>query len=816
MRPHPFERVFAPRAIAVFGAAGADSVGGRVLRNVVAGGFAGTIHAIGDAAAAPPPGVRSCASLDEIEGEVDLAVIASPFEALPSIVRACAERGVGGAVIPTSTSGTTARGGAEERALRELLADAARGGLRLVGPNSLGLIRPGARLNATFTNGSASPGSIGLVSQSGAICATALDWAAAHRIGFSTVVSLGDALDVDFGEVLEYLALDRATKSILLYVETVRSARAFVSGLRIAARLKPVVVVKAGRHGAGAMGASSDDAFDAALARTGAVRVPSIERMFAAAWLLATPRTVSGNRLAILTNARGPALLAADRAAELGVVVPPLADETRRKLDEALPSSGAHSNPVDLLADADPARYGAAVELCLVDPNVDAVLAMLAPQALAKPAESAAAVVAASRGKAKPIIACWMGEELVRSARARFLDAGIPELATPENAVEAFGLLASYARNQRLLRQVPGPLAPDAIPQLDRAREIVRRALARGRDQLTTAELQRLLAAIGVRDRSAAGQQVRGTELYVGVSRDAVFGPVIRFGRGSAAGLVGEAVVALPPLNTAIIQTLVRTSRNAPVFTDAGGMTAPEVAAWERTLWAVSELVSELPEIRELEISPLVVAAREIYAAGARVAIALPAPEAGRYDHMAIHPYPSDIGARWQLPDGVTVTVRPIRPEDAETEASFVRNLSDDARHARFMTGVKELTREMLIRFTQIDYDRELALVGLVERAGTETQIAVARYIKADRESAHIAIVVADEWQGRGIGLRLLETLVAAARARGIVRLEGEVLADNTAVRSLLARLGFSLRRDPDGADIFLIEKRLAGDSEVR
>ena len=816
MRPHPFERVFAPRAIAVFGAAGADSVGGCVLRNVVAGGFAGTIHAIGDAAAAPLPGVRSCASLDEVEGEVDLAIIASPFEALPAIVRACAERGVGGAVIPTSTSGTTARGGAEERALRELLADAARGGLRLVGPNSLGLIRPGARLNATFTNGSASPGSIGLVSQSGAICATALDWAAAHRIGFSTVVSLGDALDVDFGEVLEYLALDRATKSILLYVETVRSARAFVSGLRIAARLKPVVVVKAGRHGAGAMGASSDDAFDAALARTGAVRVPSIERMFAAAWLLATPRTVSGNRLAILTNARGPALLAADRAAELGVVIPPLADETRRKLDEALPSSGAHSNPVDLLADADPARYGAAVELCLVDPNVDAVLAMLAPQALAKPAESAAAVVAASRGKAKPIIACWMGEELVRSARARFLDAGIPELATPENAVEAFGLLASYARNQRLLRQVPGPLAPDAIPQLDRAREIVRRALARGRDQLTTAELQRLLAAIGVRDRSAAGQQVRGTELYVGVSRDAVFGPVIRFGRGSAAGLVGEAVVALPPLNTAIIQTLVRTSRNAPVFTDAGGMTAPEVAAWERTLWAVSELVSELPEIRELEISPLVVAAREIYASGARVAIALPAPEAGRYDHMAIHPYPSDIGARWQLPDGVTVTVRPIRPEDAETEASFVRNLSDDARHARFMTGVKELTREMLIRFTQIDYDRELALVGLVERAGKETQIAVARYIKADRESAHIAIVVADEWQGRGIGLRLLETLVAAARARGIVRLEGEVLADNTAVRSLLARLGFSLRRDPDGADVFLIEKRLAGDSEVR
>jgi len=813
VRPHPFERVFAPRAIAVFGAADADSVGGRVLRNVVAGGFAGTVHAIGEPAADPLPGVRSSSSLAEVEGEVDLAIIASPLVALPGVVRACAQHRVGGAVIPVGVLDATRAGGSDARATRELLADAARGGLRIFGPSSVGLMRPGARLNATFTNGSASPGSLGLVSQSGAICATALDWAAAHRIGFSTVVSLGEALDVDCGEVLEYLALDRATKSVLLYVETIRSARAFLSGLRVAARIKPVVVVKAGRHGAGADGAratSADDAFDAALARAGAVRVPSIEQMFAAARLLATPHAVSGNRLAILTNARGPSVLAADRAADLGVVIPPLADETRRKLDAVLPLIGSHANPVDLLGDADPERYRGAVELCLADPNVDAVLAMLAPQALAKPAESAEAVIAASRGKPKPLIACWMGDGLVRSAHARFVDAGVPELAAPEAAVEAFGILASYARNQRLLRQVPGPLAPDAMPQIDRAREIVRGALARGRDQLTTAELHRLLATIDVRDRDAAGQRVRGTELYVGVARDDVFGPVIRFGRGSASGLVGEPVVALPPLDTAIIQTLVRTSRIAPAFTAAGGMAPAEVAAWERTLWAVSEIVSELPEIRELELCPVVAAASEVYASQARIVIAPPAPHAGRYGHMAIHPYPRDVGARWQLPDGVTVTVRPIRPEDAEMEASFVRNLSENARHFRFMIGLKELTREMLIRFTQIDYDRELALVGLVERGGQWTQIAVARYVKADPGSAHVAIVVADAWQGRGIGVRLFELLIEAARARGIVRLEGEVLAENTPARSLMARLGFSQRRDPDSPDLCLIERDLS------
>ena len=363
MEAHPFERVFAPRALAIFGAAG-RRLGRRPRpperrRRRVRGRRPRDRRRRGRAPAGRPVlrlarGGRGRASIWRSSRR--------RRGACPAIVRACAARGVGGAVLAVGASGATPPLEADETATRALLADAARGGLRLVGPNSIGIIRPGARLDATFTTGGVIPGSLGLVSQSGAICATALDWAAANRIGFSSVVSLGDALDVDFGEVLEYLALDPETKSVLLYVETVRSARAFLSGLRLAARIKPVVVVKAGRHGAGA-GAPSDDAFDAALARTGAVRVPSIERMFAAARLLATHRKVSGNRLAIVTNARGPSVLAGDRAADLGVVVPPLAEETRAKLDRALPAVGSHANPVDLLGDADPARYRAAVEL---------------------------------------------------------------------------------------------------------------------------------------------------------------------------------------------------------------------------------------------------------------------------------------------------------------------------------------------------------------------------------------------------------------------------------------------------------------------
>ena len=811
MRPHPFERVLAPRVIAVFGAGDEDSVGGRILRNVAAGGFAGAIHAIGGGSTGTVPGVRWHESLASVAGPVDLAVVATPLAEAPTVLRECAEYGVAGAVVSAGVSPEAHRQGVPSSFARDLAAVARRSGMRLVGPNSVGMIRTGARLNATSTHGSALPGALGLVSQSGAICATVLDWAAAHRIGFSTVVSLGDAVDVDFGDVLEYLALDTETRSILLYVETIRSARSFLSGLRIAARIKPVIVVKAGRRVAeDTRAASSDDAFDAALARAGAVRVASIEQMFAAARLLATPRVVAGNRLAILANARGPGLLAADRAGDLGVAVPQLTAETRRTLDAALPAIGSHENPVDLLGDADPRRYQAAIEACVADENVDAVLAGLAPQALAKPVETAEAVVAASRGAARPVIACWMGEGLVHVARALLVQGGIPQFATPESAVEAVHLLASYRRNQLLLRQVPGALAQEAMPRLDLARELVARVLAKGREALTTAELRKLLATVGVRDRAAAGERVGGTELHLRVSRDGVFGPVLRFGLGMSRGLRGEPVVSLPPLNTAIIDTLVQTSGLATALSTRSAMAAPDVAAIQRTLWAVSELVSELPEILELEVSPLVAHQGQMYASGARAAIARPLPGAGRYDHMAIHPYPIASGARWELPGGAIATVRPIRPEDAEMEASFVRNLSDNARHFRFMVGIKELTREMLIRFTQIDYDRELALVVLVEQGGTEVEIAVARYVmNPDVRSASVAIVVADEWQRKGIGTRLFGMLIDAARARGIERLEGEMLAENSAVRALVTRFGFTIRADPESADICLIEKML-------
>jgi acetyltransferase len=816
VRPHAFDRIFSPRAIAVFGAEEDESVGGRVLHNLAAGGFSGGIYAVGRQRFAAVP-LRRCAALDEVDGPVDLAVIATAT-GLRDVVRACGQRGVAGAVIPARPTLADGRRSVQADLSTDVIQEAARYGLRLIGPNSVGIMHPAAGMNATFTSGAARTGSLALVSQSGAICAAVLDWATTRRVGFSIVASLGDAVDVDLGELLEYLAFDAETRSVLLYVERVRCARSFVTGLRVAARLKPVIIVKAGRgpmdadERAAPAPASADDAFDAAVARAGAVRVRSIEQMFAAANLLGMGKDVAGHRLAIVSNGRGPGLLAADRAADLGVAVTPLAAATRVELDDLSPAVGDHRNPVDLLGEAPPGRYRRAVEICQADPGVDAVLAVFVPQAFASPLETAKAVVAAARGSPKPLLACWMGDELVSSARSLFVAEGVPDFATPESAVDAFSFLASYRRNQRLLRRVPGPLAAHGSPLTSLARDVVGSALARGREQLTTSEARKLLAAFGIRWDPSGASCSRGKELFVGISRDGTFGPVIRLGLAAGAlGRGGERIVALPPLDGAIIQTLLRTSRIAGVFSSLAHMAPEEMGAIERMLWALSELACELPEVRELELHPLAVSGGEVVATGARVAVAARPPGTGRYQHMAIHPYPSDIRERWEVADGTSIIVRPIRPEDAQMEASFVRNLSQNTRYFRFMVPLNGLPEELLARLTQIDYGRELALVAVIERDGREVEVGVARYMMAqDGRSANVAVVVADEWQGKGIGSRLLRRLIDAARASGIPRLEGEILSENAPMRAILVKLGCTLRRNPASPDTVLFELDLS------
>ena len=895
MGPHYLSRILSARSIAVIGASNQqDAVGSVIFRNLLAMGYEGELFAV-NPKYKKVHGRKSYPDIGAIGRNIDLAVIATPAESVPGIIQECGAAEVLGAIV---MSAGFAEEGPDGARLQDRAREAAREtGLRIIGPNCLGVMRPSRKINATFSRNSAIPGPLALVSQSGAICSAILDWAEDQRIGFSLVASLGDAMDVDFGDLLDFLALDPETRSILLYVEGIRDARGFISGLRTAARMKPVIVIKSGRHAEGSRAAMShtgalvgaDDVFDAALERAGAVRAQTVQQMFSAAAILSSGARARGNRIAIVTNAGGPGVMATDRAVELDLGIAELHAQTVKRLDEALPPHWSHSNPVDILGDADANRYQAALEACLSDPGVDGVLAMLTPQAMTDSDASAEAVVRCARGSAqgKPVLACWMGGKQVEKARDLFCKQRLPNFITPEASVEAFAYLTAHQRNQRLLLQVPGPLSDRSPADIDGARMIIEGALSEGRRSLGTMESKAVLAAFripvtqtvqahtasealvaastlgyplamkiaspdithksdvgGVRLNITTAESVRksfqammqeaaearpearlegvtlermyrshyGRELMVGVLRDPVFGPVISFGSGgTSVEVLQDRAVALPPLNENIIRGLIGRTRVARLLQRFRHMPPVDTVALEQVLLRISEMVCELPEVAELDINPLIVDEHGLAAVDARIVVDHPPSAADRYGHMAIHPYPSHLVEEWPMADGHTLSIRPIRPEDAQIEQAFVRSLSDESRYFRFMQAVHELTPEMLVRFTQIDYDREMALIAVVEpEPGVEKQVAVARYTaNPDRRSCEFAVVVADEWQGRGIGTHLMHSLMGVAKSRGITLMEGEIITGNTHMLGLMRRLGFKVRPNLDDEGIVQAAREL-------
>jgi len=893
MGPHQLEKLFSPRSIAVFGASDkADGVGTRVFRNLLKAGFSGDLYPV-NPKYKKVQGRPCFKDLNEIDGPLDLAIITSPAKTVVNIIRECGEKGVAAAIVLTAGFREAGSNGTR---LEKALTDTARHyGIRLMGPNCLGLMRPGIGLDATFLDTPAPVGRLALVSQSGALCTAILDWAQPHQLGFSTVVSLGNAADIDFGDVLDYLAVDSHTDAILLYIEGIHDARAFMSGLRAAARVKPVIVIKVGRHSHGSQAASthtgamigSDEVFDAALERAGVVRAMAFGQLFAAAEILSSNKRVSGNHLAIVTNGGGPGVLATDRAEDLGVKIAHLSEATLQTLDKSLPPYWSHGNPVDILGDSPPEKYGEAVTACLQDPNVDGVLALLTPQSMSRPLEAAQAVVEASRKRrAKPVLSCWMGETQVREARTYFSSQRLPSFITPERAVEAFAYLSRYHCNQRLLLQTPGPLSNSREPDVEGGRMIIEAALSEGRNMLSDTESKALLSAFRIRctptleARSATealvaaeslgfpvamkisspqishksdvggvrinilnapdvratfkalveeaqaaipAAEIRGVtvepmagsssarELMVGVKRDPVFGPVIGFGAGGTiAEILRDSAVALPPLNRLLARRLIEKTRVSKLLGKFRHMPEVKREAVEDVLLHVSEMVCELPHIQELDINPLFADDQGIVAVDARILIKRPPTTPTPYSHMAIHPYPAHLIRRSHLPDGTPMTIRPIRPEDADIEQEFVRNMSPEAKYYRFMQTIEELTPEMLVRFTQLDYSREMALIAVIEEHGKRVQLGVARYtVNPDARSCEFALAVSDKRRRMGIGSQLMEALMEAARTQGIRVIEGDVLADNQRMLSLMHSLGFAVRPSLEDPGIRVVERWL-------
>ncbi|WP_028354906.1 GNAT family N-acetyltransferase [Bordetella petrii] len=687
-------------------------------------------------------------------------------------------------------------------------------GCALLGPRAFGAQRPHAGLNLSQHPTLARSGRVALVAQSRSITAAVMDWAEDVHIGFSTAVSLGDEAAVGLGQVLDFLASDPRTDSIVLYLEDVGTAREFMSALRSAASVKPVIVLKAGRDGP----PGSDAALDAALRRAGAVRVRYFVQLFSAVKVLGYTRRPRGRRVALLSNGSGPPQLALDLIGpDAAVLKAELAPATRRALAALLEPDASIANPVITCVPLTPERIQAVLDALIDDNGVDGVLVLLAPDPLADMPAVARQLAQIAPKARKPVVTCFMGDAGMRPLRRMLDDAGTSAFRTPESAADAFGVLATHYYNQQLLLQTLPPEPPARLPDLARARAILDAARAEGRRDLSIAECRSLLDAFHVPLRDVPAGVLPGEPesrpMAIRVRRDPRFGPTIQFGIGGPDALLTSAPdrgMDLPPLNGFLARQLVERSRAwrrvlAPHISGAAA------EAVQHALVQVSELISELPDIESLDIDPLYAGEAQLRAAGLRVTLcaepACATPRASGYPHMAIHPYPARLVRTRQFEDGTQWTIRPIRPEDGQSLQDFIRGLSERSRYMRFVSMMRELTPRMVARYTQIDYHRELALVATTQVPNPENRghpreviIGFAHYLRnADGRGAEYALVIGDDWQRRKLGGQLMEALIDAAREQGLEYIDGLVLANNRPMLTLMTRLGFT--NDPDPED---------------
>jgi len=886
MDRHYLNPLFEPRSIAVFaGDPGADAPTAlaRTLRRALAAsieaGYKGTITWLD---------IGMTGKLADLaSSRVDLALVALPHDQVGAALEIIGRVRCRAAIVLSSQL--------PPELCAQLHQTAHRYGVHLLGPNSLGLQRPGLHLDTSALGSLPAKGPLALVSQSGALTAAMLDWARAHGVGFSSVVSLGPNTAIELPQVLDFLATDAATQSILVYMEGIRQARGFMSALRAAAYAKPVVVMKSGRRAAGSQVAlthsaaivGADDVFDAALRRAGVVRVRLFTQLFSAAQCLASRYRPVGRRLAIVTNGGGPAVLAADWAGAVELEVGQVAD---------------------LGEDADGAAYVSALGAALADKTADGVLLIHSPKTGRDPMAVAEAVAKVHSPAGKPVVGCWLGEATTRAAREHLAARQMPMFRTPEAAVDAFHSIASFYRNQQLLQQTPPPLSDLAEPDTEGARLLVEGVLAERRKVLTEMESKALLAAFRIPvtrtmlARSAneamliasqlgypvalkidspdiahksdvhgvvlgvdSAAQVReryeemllavrraqpaarihgvtvqpmagrgdGTpagdtpspprEVYVGMTTDDPFGPVITFGAGGTMiELIADRAMELPPLNKFLARRLIERARAAEMLGPWRGAPAADVDTLEQILLRVSEMVCALPQLREMDINPIIVDAHGAVAVDARIVVEHAARGSGaasNYQHLAILPYPARQEQTWPLEGGGVYTVRPIRPDDADMLQAFVRDLSAESRWFRFASHMPELPARMLARYTLIDYDREMALVAILKERrtatdGTESEseriVGVSRYItNPDATSCEFSLAVADDMAGHGLGTRLMLSIIEQARAKGLSEIMGLILVGNTKMLALVTSLGFRLQPAPDDPDFKLAVKAL-------
>lgn len=879
MSIHNLDNIFKPKGIVVIGASErSGTVGRSVVDNLILSGYKGDIFPV-NPRYNRIRGFNAFGTVKQITAPVDLAIIVTPITTVRSLIKECAAKGIGGAVV--ISAGGKETGLAGKRIEAAIKGEAENCGLRIIGPNCAGIFSAAVNMNASFAQQAPMPGKLALVSQSGALCTAILDISHKEGIGFRYFISIGSMLDVDFGDLVNYLGQDSQVKSIVLYIENITNIRKFMSAARAVSRIKPIVVLKAGRSPAGAQAAAShtgamagaDDVYQAAFKRAGIVQVDTIEELFDCAELMAKQPLPNGPGLAILTNGGGAGVMAADAASFHDIPPVALPAEAIQRLDTFLPSYWSQSNPIDIIGDATPERWQQAIDVCLSTREINGLVIIYIPQALT-PAHTVALAVVNQLQKQPnfPVFAVWMGGESVEQARRILNKAGIPTYDTPERAVSAFKYMYTYSRNMEMLQEIPPKLPRDLGFDQSTAQTIVRRALDLGASLLTEVESKALLKAYGIpvndtavaasvdeavdhakavgypvvlkvyskditHKSDAGGVQLglsdsdavrsayqnimaaaetynpnavvsgvtvqnmlarKDHEIIVGCKQDRDFGPVLLFGMG---GMITEIIrdrsIALPPLNRLLARRQMEGTKIFRLLNGYRNIPPANLELLEEILIRLAQLVTDFPEITELDINPLCLIGAGAVAVDARVVLEPAAVSAPH--HLVISPYPNQFEREAQTKDGYPFIIRPIKPEDAPLMVDLFNSLSPRSIYNRFFTPLKRLSPKTLVLLTQIDYDRDMALVALDRSGHVERMLGVARLMSdPDVTRSEFAVLVADRWQGKGIGATLMKDLMLIAQGRRIKVIFGVILAENRQMLTLARKLGFDVHREPD------------------
>jgi acetyltransferase len=878
------DSIFKPKRIALIGVSNnLNSVGGITLRNLVGGGYNGVVYPVNPKREAVL-GIPCYPDVKSLPKVPDLAVIMTAAHTVPQLVRECGEAGIHGIII---MSAGFKEAGAEGKALEEQVkAEKSKfPDMRIIGPNCLGILVPGLSMNVSFANGMPEKGHVAFISQSGALCTSVLDWAYESHIGFSYFVSIGNSMDVNFGDLIDYFGQDPSTKSIVLYVESLVNARTFMSAARAFSREKPIIVYKSGRFPESAAAAAShtgalaseDSIYDAVFRRAGLARVYDFGNIFDFTDLVGRKRIPRGNRLAIVTNAGGPGVMATDSLISWGGKLVKLSDGTMKKLNDYLPPFWSHGNPVDVLGDATPERFAKATEIVLEDENVDAVLVLLTPQAMTAPTETAEAIAEMAAKTSKTIMAGWLGGASMREGIQVFNRAGISNYPTPEQAIRAFMTLSHYSKNLEMLFETPKEVPvsfqydrnelrkkylKEIFPKAkilneddskmlvndygidtthpfpayneDQAVEIAQKkgypvvlkiyspdithksdvggvALNIKDDEMVRATFRNMVKTAAEKrpDAKIEGVTVQrmvdtkdAVELILGTKKDPTFGTVMLVGMGgTSAELFKDKRLEFPPLNESLAQQMLESLQIYPLLEGYRGAPRKNIEKLIEVLIRMSYLAADYPEIKELDINPLIVTPTDVIALDARIVVdeEVMLHPVKEYSHLILRPYPESLMQTILLKDGSPVTLRPIKPEDEPMWLELLASCSKESIYHRFRYDFYFDSHEVATQFCFIDYDREIAIVAEVEEEGKKKLIGVGRLIAdPDVEVMEYAVLITDAWQKKELGYILTNYCMEIAKIREIKTLVAETTRDNKPMISVFRKLNFKIRFNED------------------